>query len=785
MLLRAEGPSKQVASPASPSLPATASLGLRANSWVARQSLARAYHCPMALAGPSQPLRELQLKVSGMQCASCAVAVQRAIESRPGVTSANVSVTNGLATVTGESLDPVILVDAVRSRGFEAQPVVHKPAPAEARSEIELRQLKQERRWRFRAIVGLGIWLPMALVAWLTEAAWVPWAMFGGATIVLAVAGAGFYRSAIAAAMKRTTNMDTLIALGATTAYVFSLVVFILQRAGVTIEQPLYFSEAAALLGIISLGHWLEARATAKAGSAVRELLELQPDEAELIDEQGRVRLVASADIEPGDRMLIRPGGRVAADGVVREGASEVDQSVVTGESIPVRKTPGDQVVAGSVNTTGRLVVEATVDGHHTTVARVAEMVQRAQASRARIQGLADRVCAYFVPAVLLIAVATVTGWPLYAVLTNQPVTAAASTGVIAAVTVLIISCPCALGLATPMAVMVGAGAASRRGILIKSAMALERAGRTTHVLFDKTGTLTTGRPTISEVQVLDPSCTADDLLRLAASVETPSEHPVATAIVDAARAAGLETLPVTDFQAIPGRGVRGIVESRVIEVGRDEQATCRVTADGRLLGAITVRDEIRPDARQAIERLRKMGVSVGLLSGDRRAIAEAVGKELGFEPAEIQAEATPESKARLVAELPAGSTMIGDGINDAAALASADLGIALASGTTIAIESADVVIPSQRVVAVPETIQLARATLTTIKQNLWFAFMYNVAAIPAAALGLLGPHGPLIAAAAMGASDITVIGNALRLKHHLASRSAREPSAGGHTKHC
>ena len=744
-----------------------------------RGPLGRAYHCPMAILAPTQPIREVQLKVSGMQCAGCAVTVQRAIESRPGVTSASVSVTNGLATVTGESLDPASLVEAVRRRGFEAQPVDHAPAPAEARSEIELRQLKQERRWRFRAIVSLGIWLPMALVDWLTDAAWVPWAMLGGATIVLAVAGAGFYRSAIAAALKRATNMDTLIALGATTAYVFSLVVFILQ-----IEQPLYFSEAAALLGIISLGHWLEARATAKAGSAVRELLELQPDEAELIDEQGRVRLVASADIVPGDRMLIRPGGRVAADGVVREGASEVDQSVATGESMPVPKTLGDSVVAGSVNTTGRLVVEATVDGHHTTIARVAEMVQRAQASRAQIQRLADKVCAYFVPVVMLIAVATVIGWPLFAVLTSQPVAAAATTGVIAAVTVLIISCPCALGLATPMAVMVGAGAASRRGILIKSAMALERAGRTTHVLFDKTGTLTTGRPTVSEVQVLDPSCTVDELLRLAASVETPSEHPVATAIVNAARAAGLDTVPVTDFQAIPGRGVRGVVESRVIEVGRDEQATCRVTADGRLLGAIMVRDEIRPDAREAIQRLRKMGISVGLLSGDRRAIAEAVGKELGLEPAEIQAEATPESKARLVAGLPAGSTMIGDGINDAAALASADLGIALASGTTIAIESADIVIPSQRVVAVPETIQLARATLATIKQNLWFAFMYNVAAIPAAALGLLGPHGPLIAAAAMGASDITVIGNALRLKHHLASRTTRGPSAGGHSMH-
>ena len=711
-------------------------------------------------------MQEVQFKVTGMHCASCAATVQRAIEADPEVRSASVSVTAGMATVLGQSLEPQRLIQAVRDRGYDAVPITAPAAPAELRSEIELRQRRQESLWRFRAIVGLGLWAPMAVLHWTVSAAWVPWVLLVGATVVLATAGAGFYRSAIAAALRRTTNMDTLIAIGATTAYVFSVVVFIMQLAGSGIEQPLYFTEAAALLGLISLGHWLEARASAKAGSAVRELLELQPEQAELIDEQGQTREIASADVQPGDRMLIRPGSRVPVDGLVVDGSSDVDESVVTGESMPVTRSPGDPVVAGSVNTTGRLIVEATVDGHHTTVARIAELVQRAQSSKAPIQRLADRVCAVFVPAVLLIAVATVAGWGLLALISSD--TSSFAKGIIAAVTVLIISCPCALGLATPMAVMVGTGAASRHGILIKSAETIERAARSKLVIFDKTGTLTTGRPTTQHIEVEDRSFTEDELLRLAAAVEAPSEHPIARAIVRAAQDRGLALSDVADFEALPGRGVRGIVDGRRVEILRDDLTTCQVIVDEKRIGTLLVTDEIRPDARQAVDRLRAMGLSVRMLSGDRRAVAESIGRELGFEPQEIESEATPQTKAELVANLPPGSVMIGDGINDAAALAGADLGIALASGTTIAIESADVVIPGEHVMAVPETISLARRTLATIKQNLFFAFLYNTAAIPAAAFGLFGSYGPIIAAAAMGASDITVIGNALRLKRRL-----------------
>lgn len=742
---------------------------------------------------PPVVLERRHLKVEGMTCAGCAATVQQALESIQGVTSASVSVTTGRASVEGVQLDMQTLIQAVESRGYGAESAEEELAPSQLRTEIELTQSKRERQWRFRTIVGLGVWVPLEALHWIAHnmgwtGMWVPWVLFLGATLVFVTAGAGFYRSAWSALKKGTTNMDTLISIGATSAYVFSLVVFVSMLVGRPLEQPLYFAESAALLGLISLGHWLEARATARAGSAVRELLELQPDEAEIVPrEGGRIEagedrhggvdagtssngeaqlvpmVIPSADVQPGNWVLIRPGGRVPVDGRVVQGASEVDEAVVTGESLPVPKTVGDNVVAGSVNTTGRLVIEATVDGRHTTVARIADLVRQAQTSKAEIQRLADRISSIFVPTVLIIGAVTFLGWWLLA---GQLVT-----GIIAMVTVLIISCPCALGLATPMAVMVGTGAASKRGILIKSAAALERAGRVEHVVFDKTGTLTAGEAGLSSIELHDEAMSDDELLRLAAAVESPSEHPIAKAITRAASERGLDVPGVEEFAAIPGAGVQGVVNGSEVRVIRDEIATCRVERDGQVLGTLSVSDELRPDAKGAIDQLRDLGLRVTMLSGDRKAVAEAIGAELGLSPSDVVSEATPEEKTHYIMSQPRGTIMVGDGINDAAALAAADLGIAMASGTNIAIESADVVIPADRVMAVEETIYLARSTLKTIKQNLFLAFVYNTLAIPAAAFYLLGMKGPLIAAGAMALSDVSVIGNALRLKRHLRLR--------------
>lgn len=728
---------------------------------------------------------ELRLTVDGMHCASCAATVQRAIEGRPGVRAANVNVTSGNAIVRGDDLDPQTIISAIRDKGYDAEIEDAGESLAERRSTIEQKQQRNERQWRMRAIVGLSLWIPMEILHWALHetAPWLPWVLLAGSTVVMVVAGWGFYSSAINAARHRSVNMDTLIAMGATAAYVFSLVVFIAHLSGRLMDQPLYFAESAALLGIISLGHWLEARATAKAGSAVRELLELQPEEAEVLDrsagaradssagEETATRKVPSADVAEGDLLLIRPGSRVPVDGEVVEGRSDVDESVVTGESVPVTKDVGDDVVAGAVNTTGRLVIRATVDGRNTTVSRIADLVTQAQSSKANIQRLADRIASIFVPAVLSIAAATFLCWWL---IVGDPID-----GVISMVTVLIISCPCALGLATPMAVMVGSGAASKRGILVKSAMALEDAGRATHVVFDKTGTLTRGEPTVSSIELVGNGWDEGEVLRLAAAAESSSEHPIARAIYAAAQQRELSIPAVTDFNALPGEGVEATVEGRSVIVRVDEQATCRVEIDGDTVARMMVIDELRDDAAETVRQLRDEGLTVKLLTGDRRDIAESVGAELGLEGDAIEAEATPDSKVEFVRRLAGDERntviMIGDGINDAAALAQSDLGIAMASGTNIAIESAGVVIPGDRVRAVAETVELSRQTLRTIRQNLFFAFFYNSCAIPAAAFGLLGLYGPLFAAAAMGVSDVTVIGNALRLKARLARQRRRE----------
>ncbi len=711
--------------------------------------------------GPSDALR---FRISGMTCTGCAAGIQAALENQPEVASASVSFAAGTAEVYGNSLNANDLLKTIQKRGFSAEQVLPTEELGD-QSDIERQQQANERTWRYRAIVGMSLWLPLEVMHWTAtgmhwHGQWMSWFMFTGALVIIVFAGSEFYKSAWRAAMSGTTNMDTLISIGATTAFVYSTLVLIFQW-----DHPMYFAEACGLLAIVSLGHWFEARASSSAGSAVRELLRMQPETAEVLQPNGLSLIQPSANVPLGAKLIVRPGGRIPVDGVVVEGHSSVDQSIVTGESIPVEKKVGDTVVAGSMNTTGQLLVETNVNGRNTTVSRIANLVQRAQTSRAPIQRLADQVSSIFVPAVLSIAAVTIVGWWIAGDVAK---------GIISAVSVLIISCPCALGLATPMAVMVGTGAASRRGILIRSAEALERIGRATRVVFDKTGTLTAGKPQVTEVLPTE-NYTTQDVLQIAASVEAPSEHPIAKAIVNEARGRELALSKVFHFSSLPGRGVQGEVDGRKIVVDRDSNASARVVVDGVCIGTLNVNDRLRSDAIDAVKSLHEIGMTVSILSGDRRSATQAIAAELGLDGTQVHAEATPESKAAHIKSLGKDVIMVGDGLNDAAALATSGLGIAMASGTNVAIEAAAVVIPGDRVSAIPELILLSRETLRTVKQNLFFAFLYNAMAIPVAALGLLGDSGPLWAALAMGASDITVVGNALLLKRKLErNESAR-----------
>jgi Cu+-exporting ATPase len=720
------------------------------------------------------PTEVVRIRVEGMECAGCAGAVRRAIEGVPGVREAAVDFAGGLALARGADLDAAAIAARISEAGFPAQPQAEGEDPAAIRSRIERRDAARCDAWRRRAVVAIAFWVPMEslhLAAhWFGHPGWLEPALAAAATLVLAFAGSGFYRSALEAARRGRSNMDTLISIGATSAYLFSVAVLIGRPRGLLEEEATYFPEVAALLGLISLGHWLEARASAAAGSAIRELLDLQPETAErrVAGPLEAFEEIPASLLLPGDLVRVRPGGRVPIDGRIVEGASAFDESLLSGEPIPVERRRGDRVIAGSVNATGSVLVEAEVDGRGTTLARIARLVEEARSSRADSERLADRVSAVFVPAVLAIAGATLAAWWF----AGDP-----ATGAIAMVTVLIISCPCALGLATPTAVMVAAGHAARRGILVRNAAALERAGRARRIIFDKTGTLTLGRPRLVEI-LPEQGRDRDGILAIAAAAEQSSEHPLGRAIVAAAQAQGLALASASRFEALPGVGVRAEIAGRLVEVRRDPEASCEVCVDGERWGRLRLDDEPRPDAAEAIRELRALGLSVAMLSGDLRRRAEELGGRIGLAPGEIEAEASPQRKREFAAAAGTGTVMVGDGINDAAALAAAEVGMAVASGTSIAIESAGIVVPGDRLLAVPETIRIARLGLRTIRQNLFLAFVYNATMIPVAALGMLGVNGPLIAAAAMALSDLSVVGNALRLRSRL--RRAAGGSANG-----
>jgi len=637
----------------------------------------------------------------------------------------------------------------------------------------------------------------------------------------MVLVGSGFWRSAWSVLRVWRTNMDVLIALGATTAYVASLVIFIAQHMGQLQGQSTWFSEAAALLAIISLGHWFEAKATKSAGAAVRELLELQPEKAERIGAAGESEFIQSQDIRAADLIMVRPGGRIPIDGMIEVGEADLDESVMTGEPLPVHRTLGERVSAGTMCFSGMLHVRAATTGRDTSLSRIARLVQHAQTSRPPIQRMADRVAAVFVPLVLVIAAATAIGWG-----------AAGSwpTGIMAATAVLIISCPCALGLAGPMAVMVGTGEASLRGILIKDAAALERAGRIATILFDKTGTLTKGEPVVTNIELLafdaqsdssgkNPNSQSSDLqtdaqkknatsqssdfqndaqiknamsqqinaqatgqanstsqhalslqhvLALSAAVESGSEHPIAHAITRRAAQENVVVPLATQFESTPGLGVRAQVNGQSVEMRRDASASCVLLINGASVARFTLADSLRAEAPKVIKALHTIGMKTGLITGDRLVEALRIARESGIDQDMVTADATPESKLAVIRSHGESAMMVGDGVNDSAALAAAGLGVAMGGGTSIASESASIVLVGGTLSSLPALIDISKATLRCMRQNLFLAFMYNVVAIPLAAFALLGAYGPAIAAAAMACSDISVVGNAARLKWAL-----------------
>ena len=600
--------------------------------------------------------------------------------------------------------------------------------------------------------------MPVALIAMVPPFGFDGWEWVALAltTPVWAWAGWPFHRAALANARHGAASMDTLISLGTTAAYVWSVVALLALE-----DAEVYFEVASVITTLILLGRWLETRARRRSGAALRALLELGAKEARVLRDGVEVA-VPIEELAVGDLFVVRPGEKIATDGVVVEGDSAVDQSMLTGEPVPVDVGPDDEVAGATVNAHGRLVVRATRVGAETALAQIARLVAEAQAGKAPIQRLVDRVSGVFVPIVIALSLATLAGW----LLLDGDVADAFT----ASVAVLIIACPCALGLATPTALMVGTGRGAQLGILIKGPEVLEQTKRVTTIVLDKTGTVTEGRMQLVEVLPANGAARAD-VLRLAGALEDASEHPIARAVAAAARNE-LGSLPVAqDFANRPGIGVTGRVDGHDVTVGRGETGI-EVAWDGELRATLVVADKARPTSREAVAELRALGLTPILLTGDRAETARAVAADVGIE--NVVAEVFPDDKAAEVRRLQAEGevvAMVGDGINDAPALAQADLGIAVGTGTDVAIEASDLTLVSGDLRAAADAIRLSRRVLSTIKGNLFWAFAYNVAAVPLAVAGLLNP---IVAAAAMAGSSLFVVSNSLRLRRFRSPREAR-----------
>ncbi|MGA5583569.1 heavy metal translocating P-type ATPase [Streptomyces thermodiastaticus] len=746
-------------------------------------------------ASPDAGTREVELLIGGMTCASCAARVEKKLNRMDGVTATVNFATEKAKVSYPPGVEVADLIDTVVRTGYTAEeppPPEPEPQPEQtpagaltAPSAAEAEQAAARQRLVVSAVLAAPVVL-LSMVPALQFDNW-QWLALTLAAPVVVWGGLPFHRAAFTNARHGAATMDTLVSIGTLAAFGWSLWALFLGDAGrpgmhdefrITVSRmdaasTIYLEVAAGVVAFILLGRYLEARSKRRAGAALRALLELGAKDVAVLRGGREVRIPVSA-LAVGDRFVVRPGEKIATDGTVVEGASAVDASMLTGESVPVDVGVGDAVTGATVNAGGRLVVEATRVGADTQLARMAKLVEDAQNGKAQVQRLADRISAVFVPVVLLIALGTLVGW----LFVSGDVTASFT----AAVAVLIIACPCALGLATPTALMAGTGRGAQLGILIKGPEVLESTRRVDTIVLDKTGTVTTGRMTLQEVHAAEGT---DDkeLLRLAGALEHASEHPVARAIAAGAEQAVGPLPTVEHFENVPGRGVRGRVEGHEVAVGRlfdelpEDVARARREAeeagrtavvvgwDGAARGVVAVADAVKDTSAEAVRQLRELGLRPVLLTGDNRAVAESVARTVGIDPADVVAEVLPEEKVEAVRRLQAeGRTvaMVGDGVNDAAALATADLGLAMGTGTDAAIEAGDLTLVRGDLRVAADAIRLSRRTLGTIKGNLVWAFGYNVAAVPLAAAGLLNP---MIAGAAMAFSSVFVVSNSLRLR--------------------